>query len=319
VSVSGGIPAAVGAAQDAAVTALQAAAAARALPPLTEISVEEARERVRSGNRLCDNGPELALVEDVELLLGHGAIAARRYCPEPERGDLPLLVYFHGGGWVTGDLDYSDELCRFLARDVPCEVVSVNYRLAPEHPFPAPLDDAWAALQRLSADRPARPLLVGGDSAGAGLAAGCAYRAGAEGIALAGQLLLYPAVDHDFTRPSYQAHRDGFPIGRASMRWFWDHYARPEDRDRASPLRADDPSGFPSTAVVVAGHDPLHDEGVAFARRLSSAGVRVDLMEYPQLVHGFLRFTAAVPAAREAVDDIVRLLRQLVHIQGSDA
>ena len=293
-------------------TALQAAAAARALPPLREITVEEARERVRSGNRLCAAGPDLALVQDIEVRLGHAAISARRYRAQPERRDLPLMVYFHGGGWVTGDLDYSDELCRFLTRDVPCDVVSVNYRLAPEHPFPAPLEDAFAALRQLAADQPMRPLLVGGDSAGAALAAGCAYRASTEGIALAGQLLLYPVTDHDFTTGSYRTHQDGFPIGRASMQWFWDHYARPADRDQASPLRVADPSGFPPTAVVVAGHDPLHDEGVAFAQRLSGAGVRVEVVEYPALVHGFLRFTAAVPAAREALADIVRLLQRLV-------
>jgi acetyl esterase len=307
------VSAASGVTQDAAVTALQAAATARALPPLTEITVEQARERVRSGNGLCANGPDLALVQDLDLRLPHAEITARRYCADPERPDLPLLLYFHGGGWVSGDLDYSDELCRFLARDVPCEVVSVNYRLAPEYPFPAPLEDALAALRLLAAGQPpTRALLVGGDSAGAALAAGCAYRAGAEGIALAGQLLLYPVTDHDFSTGSYQQHRDGFPIGRASMQWFWDHYARPQDRDQASVLRAADPRRFPPSAVVVAGHDPLHDEGLAFARRLSGAGVRVDLVEYPALVHGFLRFSAAVPAARAALDDIVRLLRRLV-------
>jgi acetyl esterase len=253
-------------------------------------------------------------VQDIDLPLGHATITARRYCAELERRDVPLLVYFHGGGWVTGDLDYSDELCRFLARDVPCEVVSVDYRLAPEHPFPAPLQDAFAALRQLAAGQsPTRPVLVGGDSAGAALAAGCAYLAGTQGIVLAGQVLLYPVTDHDLNTPSYQAHRDGFPIGRASMQWFWDHYARPQDRDRASPLRVADPAVFPPSAVVVAGHDPLHDEGVAFAQRLSGADVRVDLVEYPALVHGFLRFTAAVPAARDAIDDIVRMLRQLVH------
>lgn len=286
--------------------ALQKAAQARRLPPVVSLSPEEVRERVALGNALCAAGPALASVEDVTFHHGGTMLGARVYrptIPEPER----VLVYFHGGGWVTGDLDYADEMCRFLARDAACTVVSIDYRLAPEHPFPQPVDDAWAGLQWVARDlAPGATLAVAGDSAGGNLAAACALRGrNAGGPPLAFLLLLYPVLDHDFGRPSY--HKPAFPVGGEEMRWFWKHYAPDKtqrDVPEASPLLAESLAGLPTTHVVVAGHDPLHDEGCAFAARLRASGVRVTLDEFASLGHGFLRFTGAVEAAREAVPGI---------------
>ncbi|MEY9212419.1 alpha/beta hydrolase [Thermobifida halotolerans] len=301
---------------DPAIAALAATAAAAAAPPLHTISPAEARARVVAGHGACSGGPALHSVTDIRVPVADAEIGARVYSPAagPTRA---TLVYLHGGGWVTGDLDYCDELCRFVADRLDWTVVSVDYRLAPEHPFPTPLDDAYAVLGHV-ADTIAGdgPLGVGGDSAGGNLAAACALRARDEhGPALDFQVLVYPVTDHDLTRDSYRTHADAFPIGAESMRWFWDHYlpdAARRDLPAASPLRAVDVGGLPPAHVVVAGHDPLHDEGVAYAERLREAGVRVSLAEYPSLTHGFFRLTGAVPAARAAVDDLVAALRDLL-------
>ena len=245
----------------------------------------EMRQRVAAGNALCAAGPDLE-TEDVSL----GGVRARVYHGAPGR----TLVWFHGGGWVTGDLDYSDELCRFLARDAKCTVVSVDYRLAPEHPYPAALDDVRTVLASFDG-----LLAVGGDSAGGNLAAVCAREHRSR---LAFQVLVYPVTDHDFTRPSYL--RDS-PLGAEAVRWFWDLYVPDvslRDRPDVSPLRAD-LAGLPPAHIVVAGNDPLHDEGIAYADSLRVAGVPVTVTDYPSQVHGFFRLTGADPAARAAVPE----------------
>ncbi|MEW2354436.1 alpha/beta hydrolase [Spirillospora sp. NPDC029432] len=293
---------------DPVLAAMAEKAAASGLAPLHTITPDEARERVRAGNAACSGGPAVHSVEDAAVPVDGAEIGARIYRPEPgsARG---TLVYFHGGGWVTGDLDYSDELCRHLAHDARCTVVSVDYRLAPEHPFPTPFDDARRALAWAAGHvAGGGPLGVGGDSAGGNLAAACALDARDRGgPPLAFQLLVYPVTDHDFTRGSYAGQADGFPIGAAAMRWFWDRYVPdPAARDdpRAAPLRAADLAGLPPAHVVVAGHDPLHDEGVAYAERLRAAGVPATLRDHADLVHGFFRLTGAVPAARSAVREL---------------
>lgn len=293
---------------DPAIVALAEIAAAKNEPPLHEITPEAARERVRAGNRLCAGGPALHAVEDVLVPIGDGSIRARIYRPRAESTGR-MLVYFHGGGWVTGDLDYADELCRYLARDSDCMVVSVDYRLAPEHPHPHPFTDAYTALCWAAETVDTNGILaVGGDSSGGNLAAACALHSrDNHGPAIAFQLLIYPVADNDFQRSSYIDQAEGFPIGAAAMRWFFDHYI-PDVGMRAhpavAPLRAADLSGLPPAHVVVAGHDPLHDEGVAYADRLRAAGVRVSLRDYPTMVHGFFRLTGAVPAARTALREL---------------
>jgi acetyl esterase len=227
-------------------------------------------------------------------------------------------VYLHGGGWVTGDLEYSDSLCRHLAADAGCEVLSVDYRLAPEHPFPTPLEDAYGALcwaeDQLAAGR---PLVVAGDSAGGALAAACAQRSRDEsGPHLSGQLLVYPVLDADLSRESYTANR-GMVLGPQEMEWFWDHYlpdARGRGHPSASPLRAENLSRLPPTVLVVADLDPLRDEGLAYATRLSGSGVPVRLRHVPGLVHGFLRFSARVDAAAAEATAIAADLRDLLEL-----
>ena len=295
-------------------------------PPMTALAPGEIRQRVRSGDPLCAPGPQLRKVSDVQL---SPWLSARRYVPLVLRTER-VLVWFHGGGWISGDIGYSDQFCRSLADGVGCEVRSVDYRLAPEHPFPAAVEDALAAVRWAASA--GREVVVGGDSAGGNLAAAVAQELAAEaaqeqgqelipeygtvpGIRLAGQLLVYPVVDTDRGTPSYLAY-DGLVLGVAEMGWFFDQYLpREQDRTspRAAPLRAPDLGGLPPAVIAVAGHDPLRDEGVAYAERLRAAGVPVTLLEFPSLPHGFLRFTGPVPAAADAAEQIVAATAALTH------
>lgn len=287
---------------------LAAAGRARGLAPLPAISPSEARERIVAGNRLCAGGPELNRVEDVEIPVRDGTITVRVYSDASAPG--ATLVYLHGGGWITGDLGYSDELLRFLVKDgAGLTVVSVDYRLAPEYPFPTPLDDAYTALVWASEHVAGTGLLaVGGDSAGGNLAAACAVRARDEdGPRLALQVLVYPVLDHDFGTPSYNACASSFPLGRADLEYCFDQYVPEVDRRNSpevSPGRLPDLRGLPEAVAVVAGHDPLHDEGVEYAARLMAAGAPVALLDYPELCHGFLRFTGAAEACVVARDEL---------------
>jgi acetyl esterase len=238
------------------------------------------------------------------------------------RTDVPVVMWFHGGGWVLGDVVGHDPLCTFLAAQVGCVVVSVDYRMAPEHPFPAPLDDSYAALQWVADDAvalgvdPAR-LAVGGDSAGGNLAAVCALRARDRGgPALALQVLVYPVTDHDMTTASY-VERGGEDalMGRRSMQWFWDHYI-PDPADRAnpeaSPLRAPDLSGLAPAVVVTAEYDPLRDEGLAYAQRLREAAVGVTAHHYEDMAHPFFSFVNVFQRSNEAVKRVAKRIRATV-------
>lgn len=292
---------------DAELAELASAAARSGQPPLTSLTPDEARSRVASGNRLCSGGPDVA-VWPLLVRAGNRRIAAREYRPRSiERARV--VVYFHGGGWVTGDLEYSDQLCRHLAHECASVVVSVDYRLAPENPYPAAVDDAWAALDWAArVYRTDDGLVVAGDSAGGNLAAACAIRARAEGgPPVDGQLLIYPVLDHDTSRQSYLENRDASPMGAAAMEWFWGHYL-PEPPARsdvmASPVRVPSVEGLPPSVIVIAGHDPLRDEAEEFAARLMAAGVPTVALRYPSLGHGFLRMTGACSAARRALADV---------------
>jgi acetyl esterase len=279
---------------------------------------EQTLAALRAGSLIAGSvmfGPaeEVASTADLDA----GGVPARVYRP---RGAAPsgALVYFHGGGWVVGDLETHDPLCRTLAARSGCVVVAVDYRRAPEHRFPAALDDAWAATQWVSAH--ARELGidgarigVGGDSAGANLAAVVARRARDTGLGLAFQLLAYPVVDHRFDTASYEELAEGHGLTRESMRWYWEQYlARPEDgaSPDASPLRADDLGGVAPALVLVAGFDPLRDEGEAYAARLAAAGVPTRLVRYDGLIHGFLRMPAVIDAAAAALDETAAAVRE---------
>jgi acetyl esterase len=282
-------------------------------------AVAEERETTREEAALVAPPRPLAMskVEDLTLPGPGGGMRARLYVPPSAGEPSPLLVYFHGGGYVCGDLDTHDSPCRFLAHHAATRVLSVDYRLAPEHPFPAPVEDGLAALRfaqaeagRLGADPGA--IAVGGDSAGGNLAAVVSQLARDEGPAPAFQLLIYPVADWSRKPPSYRLFGDGFFLTEAQMDWYRGHYLGGDQeaaRDpRASPLLADDLSGVAPACVVVSGFDPLRDEGVAYARRLEEAGVPTTLRVYWGLVHGFVNATAVGRSSAAALGEVATVL-----------
>lgn len=291
--------------------------------------VAEARENRRQEAGIVGHRPPIAMerVESLEIPGPAGPIGARLYVPRrssPATGDsaggpLPLLVYFHGGGWTIGDLDTHDDPCRFLAAGSGAMLLAVDYRLAPEHPFPAAAEDSLAAYEwavagavRLGAD-PAR-IAVGGDSAGANLAASiCLTTREKTGVpAPVLQLLIYPVAETAGTAASRRTFADGFLLTRGDMEWFEERYLPPGvDRDdpRVAILDAPDLSGLPPAYVATAGFDPLRDEGEAFAARLRDEGARVALRRHPGLVHSFANLTAICPSARQAMAEAAGALR----------
>jgi acetyl esterase len=244
-----------------------------------------------------------------------GAIPVRVYRPGDDPAP-PVLVYFHGGGWVLGSLNTHHGVCASLADLSGCVVCSVDYRMAPEHRFPAAVEDAWAATTWLAEHASevggrAGALAVGGDSAGGNLAAVCALRARDTGLRLALQLLVYPVADADLDTSTYREFAEGYYLTAYSMRWFWDHYLPEGDRFHpdASPLRADDLAGTAPAFVLTAEFDPLRDEGETYARRLEKAGVPVTLRRYDGMIHGFYRMPAVIDDANEALAETAAALR----------
>jgi acetyl esterase/lipase len=260
---------------------------------------------------------EVARVENRRVPGPAGELPVRVYTPEG-RAPFPVLVYFHGGGWVIGDLETHDNVCRTLARDVPCVVVAVDYRLAPEHRFPSAAEDCWAAAKCVAANAaafggdPAR-VAVGGDSAGGNLAAVVSLLARERREPrLAFQLLVYPVIDGGMDTPSYRDNGDGYFLTASMMAWFWDHYV-PNRAERAnplaSPLCSPDLRGLPPALVLTAEFDPLRDEGEAYARRLREAGVPTTLTRYDGMIHGFFGMPAALDRARDALGEAAKALR----------
>jgi acetyl esterase len=279
--------------------------------PVNEMTVAEAR-KVAEERAPILFGPveDVANVEDLTIPGPGVEVPVRVYEPGP--GPLPILVYFHGGGWVTGSLETHDGVCRSLANRAGCIVVAVDYRMAPEHRFPAAVEDAWAAVEWAATKDPPS-LAVGGDSAGGNLAAVMALRArDAGGPPLALQLLVYPVTDHDLETASYLENADGYVLTREGMRWYWDHYL-PETGKRphphASPLRAESLKGVAPAVVLTCEYDPLRDEGEAYAERLAEAGVPVVCRRYDGLVHGVYRWQGKVRRAWELIDDSAAALR----------
>jgi acetyl esterase len=283
-----------------------------------EIPVEDARVLVEAGSASMFGEPDpVGAVVDRAL---PGPVRVRIYEPPGDDRGRPVLVYFHGGGWVLGNLDTHDGVCRALCARTPCVVVSVDYRLAPEHRFPAAVDDAWAATawvaehaRSLGGD-PAR-IAVGGDSAGGTLAAVVALRARDHGLALRRQLLLYPVTDHSFDTRSYEENGAGCGLTREAMQWYWQQYLGPDAHvhgasPEASPLRAPSLADVAPAFVLTCEYDPLRDEGEAYAQRLEDAGVPVALRRYDGMIHGFLRMPAIVDRARGALDECAASLRE---------
>jgi acetyl esterase len=271
-------------------------------PPLSEMSPQEARQLPAILAELTGAGPDLASVRDVEIPGPAGAIPARVY--EPVADPPGTVVYFHGGGWVIGGLDTWDAAVRNLAKESGARVVSVDYRLAPEHPFPAAADDAHAAA-KWAATEYGGPIVVAGDIAGGNLAAVTALRAREQGPEIALQVLVYPVVDSDLTTDHYAQYQDTHLIlNTPDMVWFWGHYA-PDPADRvhpdAAPLRAESHEGLPPAWVLLAGNDPLLAEGEAYVARLEEAGVPVTAVRYDDQIHAFFTLPNLIEAGNRAL------------------
>lgn len=262
------------------------------------------------------------VVRDLSIPSPGGSIGARFYTPATRR-PYPLLVFFHGGGFVWGDLDVHDQTCRVLCHNVECAVLSVDYRLAPEHKFPAAVEDCFAATQWVTTHAAtlgidAGRIAVAGDSAGGTLAAVTALRARDEGgPALCGQLLIYPCTDHySGNHESMIRNAAGYGLTREMMVWFWEQYlpsAAQADDPLASPLRAASFAGLPSAMVVTAEYDPLCDEGERYAECLGQAGVAVKCRQYAGMIHGFLSLPGLLPEARVAMREASEWLRERFH------
>ncbi|WP_375173388.1 alpha/beta hydrolase [Pseudooceanicola sp.] len=289
------------------------------LPPLEGMSAKDARQafRERRGRRRPEL-PEIAGVEDRLMALDGRDLAIRIYRPLGP-GPHPVIVYFHGGGWVVGDLDTHDTLCRLLCAASGMGVVAVDYRLAPDAPFPTAAEDAVAATEwvaREAAELGFDPGWIGvaGDSAGGNLSAVAALALRGGSVTLRAQGLIYPAVDMTLEHPSHRAAKTDIVLTHAVMRWFRDHYVpRSESwRDwRASPLHADDHVGLPPAFVLTAGFDSLSDEGLAYAVRLRDAGVSVVERPWPGQFHGFLSMIGLIPEAYVATEELGHWFRDL--------
>jgi len=293
-------------------------------PPYETVSPAEARELYLKG-RVVSNPepPELASIEPLTIPSPAGSIPARIYTPTRLRkanGLAPGLVFFHGGGWVIGDLDSHDVVCRKLADEGELMVVSVDYRLAPEHKFPAAVDDAiastkWIAENAKQFGIDALRLMVGGDSAGGNLAAVVAISArDGNGPDIAGQVLIYPAIDFAMTHPSHSEAETSILLTHTVIKWFRDHYLNgtADVHDwRASPARANTLIGLPPAYVLTAGADPLRDEGDEYAERLKQAGVPVTYRHFPGQFHGFFTMGKLLQQANVAASEIGAWLKAL--------
>lgn len=255
---------------------------------------------------------EIGRVEDRQISGAEGDIRARIYWPDTDATDLPIFVFIHGGGFVIGSVESRDPQCRLICRDTPCIVVSLDYRLAPEHPFPAAPDDCWAALQWVSENAPAlggdpSRLAVGGESAGGNLAAGLALRArDAGGPALCAQILVYPVTDMFFEQglPSYAFLDEDYFLTREQMQWYYACYApgmTETDDVLLSPCKAGDLSGLPFAQIVTAEFDPLRDDGKHYGELLAEAGVPVEYTCMAGMIHGYWHYGKLIDASGEAL------------------
>jgi acetyl esterase len=279
--------------------------------PLHELTVKQARGFGVAMARRFGTGPELVRVERHSVGAGDGTPLELRVLV-PRADPRGVVVFFHGGGWVTGSLDEVETLGRMLADRARCVVVLAEYRLAPEHPFPAAADDAWLALQ-WAAGYTDLPLIVAGDSAGANLAAVVARRSVREGPALVLQILVEPVTDTDTGTASYRDPENQLIVTRESMRWFFERYAPDTATHRdpcLAPLRAADLSGAPPAVVLTAEYDVLRDEGEAYAGRLRAAGVDVSHKRFAGQMHGFFALVNVLPGSVDGLDFVVEAIER---------
>lgn len=291
--------------------------------PFHTLTPAQARAAYEAGSGVLDiSRPSLGRVEDFSIPARDShALPARLYAPSHEK--LPVLLYFHGGGFMIGSIATHDVLCRQLSHLAGCAVVSLDYRLAPEHQFPVAANDAWDALQWVavhagSLGLDARRLAVGGDSAGGTLAAMSAILARDAGIALALQLLFYPGCAAHQDTPSHRRFAQGFVLGEADISWFFNHYLRsPADREdwRFAPLMAPHVEDVAPAWLGLAECDPLVDEGLLYSDKLRAAGVAVDLEIYRGVTHEFIKMGRILPEARHAHADAARALRHAFHLK----
>ncbi|NQW21944.1 MAG: alpha/beta hydrolase [SAR202 cluster bacterium] len=297
-------------------------AAALGLPAPHTVSPAEAR--VNAKKRPRSPGAEVAKVEDRTIPGPDSDVSVRIYTPEGD-GPFPILAWFHGGGWVVGDLESADGAARNMCAGGQCVVISVDYRLAPDTKFPGPAEDCWAATtwavnNAASINGDPTRLAVGGDSAGGNLAAAMALMAADRGgpeIAL--QLLVYPVTDLDYNTVSYGDNAEGYSLTKVTMQYYWDQYIDAEHAANpyAVPMRAKSLAGQPPALVITAEFDPLRDEGEAYAKRLQEAGVATTSTRYDGVIHGFFSMGAFVDKGQQAVDEASAALRNAFARSGS--
>ena len=285
------------------------------LPAVWEVTPEQAR--INAAARPRPVGPEVSAVENRSIPAPDGDVPVRIYTPEGD-GPFPILVWYHGGGWVIGDLDSADPTARHLCKGAGCVVVSVDYRLSPETRFPGAAEDCyaatvWAADNAASLGADASRLTVGGDSAGGNLAAAISLMAAdRNGPAIVHQLLVYPVTERNYQTASYQDNAEGFLLARSAMQFYWDAYLS-SDADAsnpyAAPMQAGSLAGQPSALVITAEFDPLRDEGEAYGRRLQEAGVETTITRYDGMIHGFFGMVGIMDKSGLVMEEATAALR----------
>lgn len=291
----------------------------RGLPPYNELSPLEARQQMLSLSPPVD--PELSVrkVDDLRISGPLNEIPIRLYYPEGT-SPYPVIVYFHGGGWVIGNLETHNAICHALAKTSGCLVAAVDYRLAPEHRYPAAIEDAYAATSwicknagRIQAD-PLR-MAVMGESAGGALATVVSMMArDQDDRRIALQVLVYPVTDNNFNTSSYLNYGEGYSLTRDLMIWFWNHYLGNKENAGqlyASPLRAENLSNLPDALILTAEYDPLCDEGESYAKKLQESGVNVTLTRYDGMIHGFFRMTSKLDKAKGALTQVTDEIKRI--------
>jgi len=287
--------------------------AAASAPPLSEQTVEMRREAYRALCALAGSGPQLDDVSDQRVPGRNGDIGVRVYRNDGAKG---IFVFYHGGGYTIGDLDSHDEVCRQLALEAGATIVAVDYALAPEHPFPAGIEDSWAALQYIASNRTHfggredAKLVVGGDSAGGNISAVMALMARDAGLDLVAQLLVYPSVRSDDDSPSMTENGEGYVLTQATMDWFHAQYQPDHDHVHASPIRAESHEGLAPALVITAEFDPLRDQGIEYAHVLAAAGVPTEHTNYEGMVHVFFQLGPIVDKGRAAVTQVAEAAKR---------